>query len=433
MDNQPLMQAVEQAQHQHNWGQAIELLHELVGESDSQTNHETAALFNRLGTCYFRTGQMQQAEQAFLRALDSAPDNIDLLNNLAEINLQQQRFDLATDYFNRALRIDPDDVSLLLSFGNCCVQLNRFDTALIAFKRIQRLAPDTTGVPEIISQLEAVQNPSTETRAAEIPPPIFIGGAGRSGTTLVRVILDSHPNITCGPEFKVLPSIAQLAYDFQTGMFPTLQEYMLTRAEIRNAFRELIASLLGNYYRQSGKRRLAEKTPHNVLHFQQLHQLFSQSPLVHVIRDGRDVVCSLLKMNWSNPTTGQPLEYTRNIRKATEYWVSVVKQGRITAQHPSAAERYFELRYEDIVTQPEPTLRQLFEFIGEPWNETVLNFHRQDRNLAGESSAGQVVKPINTQSLGRWKNDLKVKDKRIVKDMAGDLLIELGYAEDKNW
>lgn len=74
--------------------------------------------------------------------------------------------------------------------------------------------------------------------------PIFIGGAGRSGTTLARVILDSHPNIACGPELKVIPAIANMWYSFQTAHQQTLAEYMLDATDINAIFRTMINGLL---------------------------------------------------------------------------------------------------------------------------------------------------------------------------------------------
>ncbi len=263
--------------------------------------------------------------------------------------------------------------------------------------------------------------------------PIFIGGAGRSGTTLIRVILDSHPNIACGPELKVTPILAGLWHSFQTAHLPPLREYLLTPADINQIFGQMITSLLEKYRLQAGKPRIAEKSPNNVFFFQHLHHIFPESPLIHVIRDGRDVVCSLLTMNWVNPQTGQPIEYTRDARKAAEYWVSAVQTGRKAARGPSLAPRYMELRYEDIVGQPEETLRKLFAFIKEPWDPAVLEFHRRERNLAGESSAAQVSKPLYAASVGRWKKDLNPADKQVVKDVAGDLLVDLNYATEPDW
>ncbi len=262
--------------------------------------------------------------------------------------------------------------------------------------------------------------------------PIFVGGAGRSGTTLIRVILDSHPNIACGPELKVTPMVAELWHNFQTAYAPPLREYFLSPADINRLFGQMLLSLLENYRRKSGKLRIAEKSPNNVFFFQHLHQLFPESPLIHVIRDWRDVVCSLLKMNWVNPQTGQPIEYTRNARKAAEYWVAAIRAGRRAHQNLING-KYAEVRYEGIVNEPVPTLQRLFSFIGEPWDTAVLSFHEKERNLAGESSASQVSKALYSTSVGRWREALKPPDKQAVKEVAGDLLIELGYASDKDW
>jgi len=260
--------------------------------------------------------------------------------------------------------------------------------------------------------------------------PIFIGGAGRSGTTLLRVILDSHPNITCGPELKVTPLVADLWHKFQTAHLPPLKQYLLTPTDINLVFREMLLSLLEKYRQQSGKARIAEKSPNNIFFFQHLHMMFPESPLIHVIRDGRDVVCSLLTMNWINPQTGRRVEYTTDARKAAEYWASAVAMGRRASQNPSIRPRYLEVRYEDIVLNPEETLRKLFSFLGEPWDPAVLAYHQTERNLAGESSAEQVSKPLYSASIGRWQKDLCPADREAVMEAAGKLLVDLGYASD---
>ncbi len=264
-------------------------------------------------------------------------------------------------------------------------------------------------------------------------PPIFVGGAGRSGTTLLRVILDSHPNIACGPELKITPVIADLWHSFLTVYANTLQQYHLNPSDINEIFGQMLLSLMDKYRQSSGKNRIAEKSPNNIFYFQHLHHIYPESPLIHIIRDGRDVVCSLLSMNWMNPQTGQPLDYTRDASKAADYWVKAVQAGQVAKQKPSIQKKYFEIHYEDIVTQPESMLKNLFSFINEPWDPVVLDFHKQQRNLANESSANQVKKPLYKSALGRWKKDLKSKDKKKVKEVAGNLLVKLGYAKNNNW
>jgi len=264
-------------------------------------------------------------------------------------------------------------------------------------------------------------------------PPIFIGGAGRSGTTLVRVILDSHPNIACGPELKLIPMISNLWLNVRNNYGKQLAEYSLTPEDVNGIFQNMIVEFTENYRKLHEKQRIAEKSPNNVLFFQHLHHIFPESPLIQIIRDGRDVICSLLTMNWIDPATGKPIDYTRDARRAAQYWVSCVKAGREAAKIPGAEKRYLEIKYEDIISDTEPTLKRLFEFIDEPWDPAVLKFHEKKRNLAGESSASQVSKPLYKKAVARWESDLDEKDKPAIKEVAGGLLIDLGYTEDNNW
>jgi hypothetical protein len=264
-------------------------------------------------------------------------------------------------------------------------------------------------------------------------PPIFVGGAGRSGTTLMRVILDSHPNIACGPELKVIPRVCQLWHDMQTAFMPTLREYSLKRKDLHPIFAHMILALLEKYREQAGKPRIAEKSPNNIFYFEHLHYMFPDSPLIHVIRDGRDVVCSLLQMDWRNPQTGRRLDYTTDPRKAAEYWLRAVRAGQAAKSKPELAGRYLEVRYEELVAKPEEVLRQVFAFVDEPWDPAVLKFHEQRRNLAGESSAAQVSKELYQSSAGRWERDMQPEVKQAVKEAAGELLVQLGYAVDRAW
>ena len=264
-------------------------------------------------------------------------------------------------------------------------------------------------------------------------PIIFIGGAARSGTTLLRVILDSHPIIACGPEFKISQLIAQQWYDFQTKYFHIFKELYVTHEDINRIFKNFIISFLEKNCIHEKKQRIAEKTPNNINIFLHLHEIFPTSPLIHVIRDGRDVIASLMTMKWKNPL-GKPLEYTQDIEKAAQFWVSTVTIGKnFLKSSPTVSNVYYEVRYEDIVRKPEECLSQLFDFIDEPWDPVVLKYYNKDRKLANESSAEQVTQQLYTSSIGRWKNDFSVDDKNKVKRIAGKLLVELGYANDFNW
>ncbi len=264
-----------------------------------------------------------------------------------------------------------------------------------------------------------------------IKAPIFIGGAGRSGTTLLRVILDTHPNIVCGPEFKLLPEIARL-WTLGMQISPILQTYELGPREFNDAHRRFIESLLHRYLRASGKKRLAEKSPNNIFYFFQLSRIFPDARLIHVVRDGRDAVCSLLTMDWRDPATGRKPAYVANAAAAVEYWARAVRAG-LEAARALPSDSFYLLRYEDMVTRPKETLEPLFTFIGEAWDPCVLDFHLKKREGTKESSDGQVARRLYTHAAGRWQRDLNEQDRETFKRIAGDVLVELGYASDNNW
>lgn len=285
-------------------------------------------------------------------------------------------------------------------------------------------APDATSfaVP-LPSRLEAIGPPS---------PPIFVGGAGRSGTTLLRVMLDSHSRISCGPELKVLPSVASLWVDLRTRWASTLADSHVRDADVDRAFGRLITSLLEPQRQATGKARVAEKSPNNVFVFGHLHRMFPDAAFVHMVRDGRDVVASLLSMDWTT-TDGTPIAYTRDARLAARYWASAVNAARAFAKSATDPVHFHEMRYEDLVTDPEDTLRALFAFLGEAWEPAVLAYHEMPHDLGHESSTPQAVQPITPTAAGRWQRELSAPDRQAVKEEIGDLLLELGYARDYAW
>lgn len=270
----------------------------------------------------------------------------------------------------------------------------------------------------------------------EQKPPIFIGGAGRSGTTLIRVILDSHSNIACGPEFKFTPLITEFWYQLQDNykLFKNMfNEYQISDIDIDNITGNMLLSFLDKYRIKRGKSRIAEKSPNNILVFFQLHKILPQSPLVHVVRDGRDVITSLLSMDWKDQN-GIAINYTKDIISAAKYWKQIIDIGKQFKNFSNiAASHYLQIKYEDVILSPEITLKNLFKFIDEPWESDVLNYHKQERNLVKESSSNQVSKKMYSSSIGRWKKELTSEQVNSIKPIIGSTLIELGYAKDLNW
>ena len=202
---------------------------------------------------------------------------------------------------------------------------------------------------------------------------IVLGGCGRSGTTLLRVMLDSHPRICCGPEVALyLPRpvtrgrIRQLAWLFDLGV-----DEITAMRRVSDSQAQFIEAFALRYCEARGKARFAEKTPRNVLVLEYLLSRFPRATFIHVIRDGRDVVCSLRTHPRYQLVDGvpSPLHTWNPIAQCADRWVSDTSAGLAYRDHPRVA----EVRYEDLVLRPEETLRPLLDRLGEPWDDHTLD------------------------------------------------------------
>ncbi len=257
--------------------------------------------------------------------------------------------------------------------------------------------------------------------------PIFVGGAPRSGTTLARAVLNAHPDIACGPELRAFPALARLYRETAAAMGPTLDAHYFFRAdELRTSFRELIASFLAPFHERSGKRFVAEKTPANALYFQELYQLFPESRFVHVVRDPRDVVASLIKQDWRDEKTGARLPITASVAGAAQGWCDHVAAARKAGADGAPV---FELRYEKLVGAPAQATAELFRFLDVPPSEAPLSHHLAFSAGEGENetSAEAVARPLNAAAVGRGRRELSREQIREIETIAGSLLGEFGY------
>ena len=258
-------------------------------------------------------------------------------------------------------------------------------------------------------------------------PPVFVGGAGRSGTKLVRAILNAHPNIAISHELKITPHLAE-AWARTHQMRDHLSEFFDAKTEdIDNFFRDFISYFLNGVRGQNEALRVGEKTPNNALVFPHLNRLFPESPIIHIIRDGRDVVSSLLQKNWEGED-GNIVAINTDPGAAAGYWDWIVRTGRKAAERPSVRDQYLEIRYEELVSNPETVMRRIIAHVGEPWDDCITRFHEFDDPIYPS-----VQRPISDKSVGNWERSIDDETKRIFKDVAGDLLIELGYAKNKDW
>jgi hypothetical protein len=231
--------------------------------------------------------------------------------------------------------------------------------------------------------------------------PILVGGSGRSGTTLLVSLLSAHPNIYAVPD--------------ETAAFcPTAYS---EKENLQEAFNieQVYSYLMDPAVELENYTRWCEKSPKNILFAERLLEYFGDGArFINVVRDGRDVVTS------THPS--DPNSYF----VPPEEWVRDVSAGRQIEDHP----RVLTVRYEDIVRGHLPPLRQICEFIGEPFLEEAFRAYPESAQLQESRAWYGQAREISDSSVGRWKEDehAEVVDCLYATEGAEELLKYHGYA-----
>lgn len=261
--------------------------------------------------------------------------------------------------------------------------------------------------------------------APRMPPCnlIVLGGAERSGTTLLRTILGRHPQIASGPETTVFLKRISSPADIgqRLGWDPALIRTWQRQSRSQPAFIALVQSAC---LKQSGKTVWAEKTPGNVERFGFVRKHFPHAKLIHIVRDGRDVVCSLRHKPFAKIDRVQ-----RDSAAAARRCAIIWRQKVLAGLRHRGCPAYYEMRYEDLVQKPEATLRPLMRFLGLPWDDRLLIPAPAEPDPF-EAKAGDA---IFTSSVGRWRQDLSNADTRAIAPLMAPLLVDLGYEPDFAW
>jgi protein-tyrosine sulfotransferase len=255
--------------------------------------------------------------------------------------------------------------------------------------------------------------------------PIVLGGCSRSGTTLLRRLLNAHPEIYIGPETAVFQGNRNLEHLMHvTG---------LTRPTLRQLFRrscclaEFGEAVLKHLAQEEKKSMWGEKTPANVRCIEELFRFFPRARFIHIYRDGRDVVCSLRthpKYAWRNGRE----EKTGIINP----WEQCVDEWARDVQRGLAAKsdwRCFQIKYEELVNSPRSVVGSLLQWLGSDWSDSVLTEYRMENQLNHRGLAG----PICASSVGRWKTGLPADARQMMVNRCGDLLATLGYTDGDDW
>lgn len=284
--------------------------------------------------------------------------------------------------------------------------------------------------------------------------PIIIGSP-RSGTTLLRIMLDSHPNIAIPPEtgFLILGEDLNSSGNQDFEIFfeavtsypkecPNWPDFGISKDEFRKRLSEIVPfSVIDGfrlfykmYVEKFDKKIWGDKTPMYCRHIKYLNDFLPEARFVHIIRDGRDASVSL-RRQWFSPG--------EDMRIQAKYWkdnVSIARSQGKDCRH------YMEVFYEDLVHNPESILRSICSFIGIEFSESMLKFYERAPERLSEHGArygtdenvivsqedrlrqqASVKFPADSSKIGIWKKDLSKEEQDVFHEVAGDLLSDLGY------
>ena len=293
-------------------------------------------------------------------------------------------------------------------------------------------------------------------RGAGAPPPApFVVGATRSGTTLLRLMLDAHPELAIPSETHFIPELVR-ARD-KHGATPDRMIELLTShrrwgdfqiesSELRASWEELEGAgrldgpeAVRAFYRiygakQGGPPRWGDKTPGYVKQMREIQEYLPEARFIHLIRDGRDVALSVLKQSFGPET----------VEAAAQKWRDRILRGR--AQRPYLG-FYMEVKFEDVITDTEATLRRICEFVELEFDPAMLGYYQTAEERLQEKarelprgkgrdpqsaekrlkSHEKTFEPPNPELVGGWRTKMDGEDQRTYEAIAGDLLDELGY------
>lgn len=242
--------------------------------------------------------------------------------------------------------------------------------------------------------------------------PIFIVGSPRSGTTVMRYILDGHPQIFCPYVETFLfnrlhPTFNGHIWNYQ------LSKSLFSRKDYLQWLRDFILQFFANYGIMCGKQRFAEKTPSHTEAMDLIKETFPDALFIHMIRNGKDVVRSLMRMEWApNNTEANARTWVKSVNTAREFANSFPK------------EDYLEVRLENLRNDFENQVKQICAFIGEDFSSTMLDYHLPENNSWHISLAPFTTGKDTRSHIPKLSPD----EMKIFLDTAGSLMQELGYS-----
>ncbi|XP_052546965.1 protein-tyrosine sulfotransferase 2 isoform X1 [Tympanuchus pallidicinctus] len=275
-------------------------------------------------------------------------------------------------------------------------------------------------------ELVMVDSNHVEYRYSKEMPLIFIGGVPRSGTTLMRAMLDAHPEVRCGEETRIIPRVLAMrqAWSKSGREKMRLDEAGVTDQVLDAAMQAFILEVIAKHGEPA--RYLCNKDPFTLKSSVYLSRLFPNSKFLLMVRDGRASVHSMItrKVTIAGFDLNSYRDCLTKWNKAIEVMYSqCLEIGR---------SRCLPVYYEQLVLHPEQSMHAIMKFLGISWSDTVLHHEELIGKPGGvslskiERSTDQVIKPVNMEALSKWIGHIPGD---VLQDMAhiAPMLARLGY------
>lgn len=281
---------------------------------------------------------------------------------------------------------------------------------------------------------------------SSLNPYVFLVGCHRSGTTLLKRLVNAHPQIAIAREthwimlpFEKHTELTQTGFItpgfiselLQHPKFPKMklsqskiEELLATHQTV--SYARFVSGIFELYGHRRKKPLVGDKTARYVRNISLLHFFWPMARFVHLIRDGRDVCLSMLHWDRTQQMAGRFTTWEEDpVSTAALWWKWHVRLGR-EAGSTLEPHLYYELRYEALTTHPEHECAALCEFLTVPYDKRMLRFYEGRSRPEPGLNANEAWLPV-THGLRNWRLQMSTEEVERFEAAAGDLLDELGY------